>query len=125
MTEDTITASQRWAVRDGARKIEFTGVLLAETSSATPRKNRWSELRVYRTDGGNYIVERNGRTRNKGERDYLHAYVCETAAAVVETLYTKDREGAWYFTRMADCVLTVAGRHDHDIEEAYHTEDVG
>jgi hypothetical protein len=124
MTEDTVTSSRRWSIRDGARKIEFRGSLLAESSSQRPKKPRWSELKLYRTDGGTYIVERNGRTTVDGELDYLHAYVCLTATAVLETLYTRDEDSAFYLTNMARAVLAKASKQDPNIRDAYYTEDV-
>lgn len=43
-------------------EIEFHGQLLAEVSSRQPNKDRWTELRVYKSDTGKYITESVGQT---------------------------------------------------------------
>ena len=48
-------------VRDGrTRVIEFEGDLLAEVSSRRARGPRWTELRLFRTDAGSYVLEKVG-----------------------------------------------------------------
>lgn len=49
-------------VRDSTRRYEFMGTRLAYVSSAIPSKTRWTEIEIYRTQGGMYIVHRAGRT---------------------------------------------------------------
>jgi hypothetical protein len=48
-------------VRDGnTRVIEFDGDMLAEVSSRRAQNPRWTELRLYRTDAGVYVLEKIG-----------------------------------------------------------------
>ena len=49
-------------VRDGSRLISFRGKLTAEVSSERPGASRWQELRLFRTDGGSYVLEKVGRS---------------------------------------------------------------
>jgi EXLDI family protein len=120
-TEDIIT-TKSWVVRDEERDVRFVGVLLASTSSRRDGKRRWSEVDIYRTEGGNYVVARCGRSSIEGERDFPHAQVCETAKAVIETLYAQDAQGAWYFTHLAREAITKAGEQDEEIAAAFRTE---
>lgn len=56
------TSSSAYQVRDGRRLIEFTGRMLGEVSSRRGDAPRWTELRLYRTDGDTYILEKIGRS---------------------------------------------------------------
>lgn len=49
-------------VRDGNRLLTFDGHLLASISSRTDERDRWTEMRVYQTAGGSYILEKVGRS---------------------------------------------------------------
>lgn len=49
-------------VRDGNRLIQFDGELLASVSSRNDGRDRWTEMRVYRTQGGSLILEKVGRS---------------------------------------------------------------
>lgn len=58
-----MTRSTKWSVRDGAtRKIEFDGTMLAEVSSRRSGAPRWTELRLYKTDSGIFVLEKVGRS---------------------------------------------------------------
>ena len=59
----TETAPEQHTARDGRRVITFQGELVASASSANPQSHgRWTELRVYRSKGGSWIVEKVGRS---------------------------------------------------------------
>jgi hypothetical protein len=49
-------------VRDGNRLLTFDGELLASVSSREPDKDRWTEMSVFKTQGGSYILEKVGRS---------------------------------------------------------------
>lgn len=49
-------------VRDGNRLLTFDGRLLASISSRESGKDRWTEMNVYKTAGGSYILEKVGRS---------------------------------------------------------------
>jgi hypothetical protein len=56
-----MTKPEAHSVRDGAtREIRFTGVLLAEVSSRHNAGPRWTELRLFRTEAGSYVLEKVG-----------------------------------------------------------------
>lgn len=111
-------------MRDGARKLSFAGVLLGDASSHEPGKDRWIELRIYRTTGGRYVVERIGKTHVRGERDRFWAQVSSTAEGVIECLYLEDGDGVAYLTNVAKDVLTAAASNDRALEAAFAVETV-
>ena len=47
-------------VKDGSRTLQFSGKLLAESSSWRPGTYRWIEFKLYKTDNGSYILSRIG-----------------------------------------------------------------
>lgn len=50
-------------VRDGLRLLTFDGHLLASISSReSPDKDRWTQMAVYKTQGGSYVLEKVGRS---------------------------------------------------------------
>jgi len=50
-------------VRDGRRLLVFDGQLLASISSReSPEKDRWTQMSVYLTQGGSYVLEKVGRS---------------------------------------------------------------
>ena len=49
-------------VRDGHRLLTFDGHRLATISSRDGEKDRWTEMSVYKTAGGSYILEKVGRS---------------------------------------------------------------
>ncbi len=50
-----------YEVRDGAtRVLQFGGQLLAEVSSRRTGAPRWTELRLYKTEAGAYVMEKIG-----------------------------------------------------------------
>lgn len=50
-------------VRDGSRLLTFDGELLASISSRdSEAKDRWTDMAVYKTAGGSYILEKVGRS---------------------------------------------------------------
>ncbi len=49
-----------YEVRDGARTLQFSGQLLAKSSSRKKDSIRWIEFELYKTDSGSYILSRVG-----------------------------------------------------------------
>ncbi len=49
-------------VRDGSRLITFDGTLLGFVTSERPEVARWTEMSVYLTEGGSYVLEKVGRS---------------------------------------------------------------
>lgn len=59
------------SVRDSTRRYEFMGTRLTYVSSHAPGKTRWTEIELYRTQGGMYIAHKVGRTT------LVHSTDCE------------------------------------------------
>jgi hypothetical protein len=78
--------------RDNERDLVFTGEIIASASSSpeTSRSDfsgstgRWTELTLYKTQGGKYVCESIGRTQWQGEHDRHKGAVCETPECVCE-----------------------------------------
>lgn len=49
-----------YEVKDGARTLQFSGKLLAKSSSWRRDSTRWIEFELYCTDSGSYILSRIG-----------------------------------------------------------------
>lgn len=55
--------SGSYQVRDRSRLVAFDGALLATVSSRSgPEQPRWTEMSLYLTDGGSYVLEKVGRS---------------------------------------------------------------
>jgi hypothetical protein len=55
--------STNWSVRDGARIVTFDGVCLAEISSARSGVARWTDMALYLTNSGKYVMTKVGRSK--------------------------------------------------------------
>ena len=55
--------SKTYMVRDGARSITFEGAQLAEVSSERSTSPRWTDMALYKTESGKYVLTKIGRTR--------------------------------------------------------------
>lgn len=49
-------------VNNGSLRISFEGELLGKISSRKPHSTRWTEMSVYHTVGGKYVLEKVGRS---------------------------------------------------------------
>jgi hypothetical protein len=61
----------RYEIKDGAKNITFMGWLLGSASSQTQDSLRWTELELYRTLSGAYILAKVGRS------DVFHSEDCD------------------------------------------------
>lgn len=83
---------QRIIKVDGEPDIRFTGELIATANSDSDRQSpyysgsagRWTELTLYKTQGGKFVCSQVGRTQWMGERDRHAGKVCQTEAEVIE-----------------------------------------
>jgi len=110
--------------RDGQKDLKFTGEPLAEASNqwiAGKDQTRWTEIRIYRTDKGKYVVSVIGVTRWQGEQDSHKAEVCETAEEVYKELLTEDFEGA-FLPDVAKEALEEAAKNDPAFESVRFEE---
>lgn len=53
---------QQYELPTQDRKVRFTGEQLSSASSAYPGSLRWTEIDIYRTEAGHYILARRGRS---------------------------------------------------------------
>ena len=101
--------------RSGERDLRFVGKLIAEAiSSANNARSdysgstgRWTELRLYRTAGEQYVCERIGRTRWQGEHDRHTAVVCGSVVGVCEFFGSSWLAKQLYVDAGIDCVEDV------------------
>jgi hypothetical protein len=49
-----------YEVKDGARTLQFDGLLLGKSSSFRRGSTRWIEFELYRTESGSYVLSRVG-----------------------------------------------------------------
>lgn len=132
MTAKQVT-EQRFNIRDNQRPLTFTGYLLAESDSQSGNDVRWTELTLYRTSSGRYIVQKIGRSdvyhsdectrRSKGEKHYnLEAGIlandrsmddcepCETCNPTPETSpvwMERDIHSATTFATVEDAIRSL------------------
>lgn len=60
--------------RDDLPPLRFRGIKLEECDTRTHDSTRWVEVRIYRTQGGRYILRVCHRTQWQGESDTLRAW---------------------------------------------------
>ena len=96
--------------RDGQTDLQFTGVCLADASNRAvdgPASNRWTEIRIYRTEAGRYVTSVVGVSCWQGETNRYTADVCDNAADVVIAL---EQDG--WLSGVAKDVLAQAAQTD-------------
>jgi EXLDI family protein len=76
--------------RDGQHYLVFSGTVVAEASDRFrhgEEQERWTDIRVYRTDTGSYVVEQVMRTLwQKGEGVWYKGEPCFTPEEVYRAL---------------------------------------
>ena len=75
--------------RDGEPQLAFDGERIVSASSAARGKKNWTELTLYVTDGGSFVVQTVARTLHADQRDWFSARAYDTAAGVVDGLRGK------------------------------------
>jgi EXLDI family protein len=115
--ENEVESTPLWrrftVTRDGDLDLTFKGARLASATSHTHNNNgRWTEIDIYRTRAGMYVVWVVERTQWEREADRHTAHVCDTGSAVIEAI-TQD---GW-LSDLAKEVLALA-----DIETAERIE---
>jgi EXLDI family protein len=82
--------------RDGQQYIVFSGHVVAEASNGFrhgEEQDRWTDIRVYRTDTGSYVVEQVLRTLwQKGDAVWYQGDLCPTPQEVYAALVGVDAE---------------------------------
>jgi hypothetical protein len=82
--------------RDGQQYLVFSGSLAAEASDRLrhgQEQDRWTDIRVYRTDTGSYVVEQVMRTLwQKGDAVWYQGDLCPTPQDVYRALVGLEAE---------------------------------
>jgi hypothetical protein len=80
--------------RNGEQYLVFSGHVVAEASDRVRQghaQDRWTDIRVYRTDSGSYVVEQVLRTLwQKGDAVWYQGDLCPTPREVVRALVGVD-----------------------------------
>ena len=124
---DTVTAMterREHTVRARERELVFVGELLGSSSSHSPGKTRWSEVEIYQTVDGEYVVAGIGRSTVPGDKDLCWAHVCGTAAAAVEQLHQYDDDDVRYITALSRRAIEAAGENDQALLDAFRVENL-
>jgi hypothetical protein len=111
-------------VRDRDRELKFRGRLLGSATSKAAGKQRWSEIAIYKTEAGAYIVCGCGRSEMPGESDRPWAQVCEAARGVVERLHMMDDDQSRYLPYVNRAALDEARSNDENLAQAFLVETV-
>jgi len=134
-----MTKRQRFTVQDHERTFSFSGVLLGHATSENSSKMRWTEMSIYKTDAGTYIIAGIGQTRVKkgdivpdtdgeyaieDETPRAWAHVCESAEGAIQRLYLYDDDNVRYMTHVNRQALSEAIKHDKLLHNAYLVEEV-
>lgn len=97
---------QDHAVRDGNRVLRFIGWQLAAVSSTRPGVQRWSELSIYRTASGDYLLEKIGRSSVAHDPD------CRFVTHRMPSWLEAREEGKHRRTACTECRPTVGDEMD-------------
>ncbi len=113
MTQHSHTDSVRTFTvrRDGDRDLEFTGVQLGAGAMDTGT-GRGTDVTIYRTAGGRYVVGVRAWTAWQDERDSHRAGVCEDAAQVLAWL---RQDAGGILGQASKDALEDAAQHDEEL----------
>lgn len=128
MTSDTPSAfsgtAQRFQMKDGQRPITFMGRELASADSQYGDEKRWTELTLYMTSGGKYVLEKVGRS------DVFHSPLCRRKSkgkeyadlnAALDDILTDDDEDCEPKDRFVPCEDCTP---DYDVTPAWVEQDI-
>lgn len=137
-----MTERHKYTVVDQNRSIVFIGTLLGHASSAEANKNRWTEITIYLTDAGQYVVSGVGQTTVKkgdwawdkhvgrsmqaseDETPHSWSHVCDTPESVISVLHQTDRDGVRYMTRVVRTALEASIQNDRALANAFLVEKI-
>jgi hypothetical protein len=97
-TEISATTTEYNLRNDSGRDVKFAGYVMADVTSHSnqgPSQNRWTEISIYRTRGGKYIVQIVGLTCYQGESNRYEVTVCATEDEVVKALEGGEGQLGW------------------------------
>lgn len=103
--------------RDGMKDLRFKGEVLAECSDhhyQGPLNTRWTEINVYRTEAGAYVVRIVHRTRWEMEQDQHAAIFAESPEEVFKALRDHFPD---YLPDLVKEALDDAGMSEQTVEQ--------
>lgn len=103
----------------GDTDIEFEADHLASSSSADGNRDRWTELDLYRTPSGTYLILGAGCSRLDGEVRFDWMNVQRTGRDVVRALTKRRADRQTTMTRVSRDLLEAASAKDSEIEDAF------
>lgn len=115
----TVATPATYRVRDGDKELEFEGWQLGHSSSQRTDKQRWSEIFIYRTVEGSYLVVGVGRSLVEKEQDRWWAAVLSNPDKVIERLHLKGEGGVRRLPFNNREALLQACRFDAALANAY------
>lgn len=98
--------------RHGEVDIEFSGELIASSSSNDGTKDRWQSMNLYRVDSRGYVLERLGESRVPGEICMRNVDYLDSPGDVRRRVERKRDDGAKYLTLTALELLDQAADND-------------
>lgn len=98
----------------GQEALEFDGQLLSRVSSETSFKKYWTELAIYITVAGTYIVEVVGGARNPDDITFRLGHVCAAPEDVFKVLRSRNK-GATGPSQLALTLLEKVAEIDDNI----------
>lgn len=48
---------QKYVIRNGVQEMEFLGDMLSHVSTERDDSVRWTEIKIFKTQGGNYVIQ--------------------------------------------------------------------
>lgn len=93
---------------------------LGESSSFRPKKVRWFEITIYKTEDGEYVLHTRGCTDVPGEQTWYRVVRTTSSYAVIELL-TVDHRGESYIPRDSLFALAKAAQWDDELRARYES----
>lgn len=109
--------TQTYELPDRTRTVVFEGVLLANATTASEGKSRWSEMALYVTSDNKYVVHGVGKSNVAGETDRSWVMVCDTPAGLITAL-TRRSDGVEYMPHVNQLLLDRAAMIDDNVSDA-------
>jgi hypothetical protein len=99
--------------RDGEALLSFDGVELATIDTKSQGKPSWTEMTVFRTNGGSYVVQTVARTDRADWHEWFSATIYESATEALKCIWPRGK-----YSKPAFTLLDRAAEHDDAIRDA-------
>lgn len=114
----TDQAAQTFEVHDRQRRIQFQGWRLARATSFSEDKDRWTDLELYRSLAGKYILAGIGQSTRPDDLTKYWAVVNDDPNVIVSQLTRTDDRGTTYMPEINKRVLLQASEADDALRQA-------